>query len=378
MSFAITNKNTLSTVPLKDKQVIFSVDEQAIYADLYEDGEVRRKQYGGIDDYTAFEVFAHDYTIPVGDSAELGDYVTVAISPGMTETFILQMRDGVPQSENNVVIDWGDGATTDIASASVGTNGLIAINDIKYTVSHTYAETGKYIVRIYGTHYNEINHDFNGSNNLMCRVFDYDLPTHPQFVNYTRMCCHAPRLLKVETSSYASITKGVNFYRMFYCSTNLRYAYGFSRLGSLTTSGGVGAMFMNCSNLINTDMKIPCNSSNWMWMVDVFNGCKNLNTNLDVLLPACIFLSRQIDYTRAFKDCEKLGGTVPAKYFWDNSNLSLVRKDDCFAGCTKLASQVPASWGGTGSDSLIAPTVDQRVADIENTLEGLETTLAGI
>lgn len=36
------------------------------------------------EDYTAFEVFAHDYNIPVGECEELGGYVNVEIPSGIT------------------------------------------------------------------------------------------------------------------------------------------------------------------------------------------------------------------------------------------------------------------------------------------------------
>lgn len=46
MSFSIANKDTLSAVPLIDKQIIFSVDEQTMYVDLAKaDGEVVRSPY---------------------------------------------------------------------------------------------------------------------------------------------------------------------------------------------------------------------------------------------------------------------------------------------------------------------------------------------
>lgn len=45
MSYAITNSEKLSTVPLEDKQIIFSQDDQIIYVDLYENGEILRKAY---------------------------------------------------------------------------------------------------------------------------------------------------------------------------------------------------------------------------------------------------------------------------------------------------------------------------------------------
>jgi hypothetical protein len=46
MSFSIANKDTLNTVPIVDKQIIFSVDEQTMYVDLANaDGEVVRSPY---------------------------------------------------------------------------------------------------------------------------------------------------------------------------------------------------------------------------------------------------------------------------------------------------------------------------------------------
>ena len=46
MSFSIANKDTLSAVPLIDKQIIFSVDEQTMYVDLANaDGEIARSPY---------------------------------------------------------------------------------------------------------------------------------------------------------------------------------------------------------------------------------------------------------------------------------------------------------------------------------------------
>jgi len=53
-------------------------------------------------DYTAWEVYANDTAIQVGESEVLGGYVSVAIPIQMTEGFII--RSDKPYSTSDVVI----------------------------------------------------------------------------------------------------------------------------------------------------------------------------------------------------------------------------------------------------------------------------------
>ena len=85
-----------------------------------------------LEDYTAFQVFAHDYDIPVGECTELGGYVTNALKACMTHKFGIRSQE-LPEKQN-VVIDWGDGNHTQLSNLTPKSS--------YYYVQHTYKNNG--------------------------------------------------------------------------------------------------------------------------------------------------------------------------------------------------------------------------------------------
>jgi hypothetical protein len=101
-------------------------------------------------DYTAFEVFAHDYDIPVGECEELGGYVNYSIPASVTNKFMLRIVGDI--ETNDIVIDWGDNSS--LAISEIDDNLITFENNIfTYTVSHTYSSENKFIIKIYGKNY---------------------------------------------------------------------------------------------------------------------------------------------------------------------------------------------------------------------------------
>lgn len=311
------------------------------------------------DDFTAFEVFAHDYTIPVGHCAELGGEVSVEIPANMTHLFTLRtmVQD---YTKSDVVVDWGDGTISSIAKQEfepIGDNlygdssASTDEGEANYTFKHTYKTPGKYIVKVYGQDYYNINayakvgwtSEYLESN-LICRIFDHDLPLACHYKNISQMCAHADRLLYVnaETIKYNYF---VNISGLFSCAHNLLEAVGFKR--NFTVSCCSQA-FTGCFNLRKTDMQVATESVYSGGPSGQYCDCSELNIDIAKLLPEVASKGGTIDVTRLFFNCAKIFGMVPADKLWDNKQVTWLNTSQAFEGCSDaIRAQVPTSWGGT-------------------------------
>lgn len=154
-------------------------------------------------DCTAFEVYPHE-NILSGESTELNGTITNEIPASMTHKFFIKSYSNA--ENNDIIIDWGDSSTSTIANNEFDS----VTESYIYEVSHTYVSTGKYIVKIYGKDYyglagaetystvDETTGLPTEYNNLICRIFDEDLPVASNLIDFSDFCNHALMLLNVD------------------------------------------------------------------------------------------------------------------------------------------------------------------------------------
>jgi hypothetical protein len=315
-------------------------------------------------DYTAFEVFAHNYDITTGECEELGGFVNEEIPANMTHMFTLRTM-VQNYTKSDVIIDWGDGSFSSIANQEfepIGNNlygdssASTEEGEANYTFKHTYKEPGKYIVKIYGHDYYNINAYSKVSwtseyleSNLICRIFDHDLPLACHYKNLSQMCAHADRLLYVN-AEIIKYNYFVNISNLFSCSHNLLEAVGFKRNFTVSCCSQV---FIDCWNLKKTDMQVATESVYVSGPSKQYCGCSKLEIDIAKLLPEVTPKGGTINVSQLFYNCEKLTGIVPADKLWDNKQVTWLDTSQAFEGCSdKIREQVPVSWGGTKIDNI--------------------------
>lgn len=301
--------------------------------------------FPNIDDekhYTAFEVYPNDTVIPIGESEILGGYVSEEIPVQMTHR--MYIRSLHAPEENNVVVDWGDGSIDRLANMKVG-EGVTSGTEYRYCMEHTYTESKKFIVKIYGDKYWAILPDKtnvgNCGFNLMCRVFDTDLPLSPHLYNMSSFCYGAVRLLRI--NAWKSNLNSLPIQNMAYMCTqcrNLLSATGFYYLPSVTDENNI---FENCWALETTDYRLHPTGSKAL----AFHRCRKLSTPIENILPRSI-IDRSINVDRTFNECKLITGTINSNVLWGNEGIEFKNTSKTFAYCpAEIQAQVPTAWGGT-------------------------------
>lgn len=389
MSFAITNKDKLNTVPVEDKQLVLSLDERRLYADIDSAGVVSR--YPMFDpEYTAFEVFAHNYDIPVGECEELGGYVNYAIPADDTHYLELRVPFDNP-AETDVVIDWGDGTIQKLADGDYTITSSES-KDVALEVHHQYTEVTnsteanfgkKYIVKIYGKDYYGFSTVLESSStdwsicqkkNLICRCLDVDLPIASHITNLASAFKYSWRLLNVRLPEYSNIQGIKGFAYLFFRCINLLGVAGFKN--QIMTCQNMTNSFNWCISLQECDLTAPalversesvgvhrlfqssfCNFDTFMGE-NAFGGCKVLN------------VENMFNGTR-FPE----GTVIDGSKLWNRQDITWLKTSAVFVGCSEeIRAQVPASWGGTGDDAtLIEKTYDERLTILEDVASQLAT-----
>lgn len=310
---------------------------------------------------TAFEVYAHDVDIPVGYYADLcktGDVVSEEIPACMGEHLIIGTKH--PASEQDVVIDWGDGQSERLADVPAS-----QIRGANRHLFHEYVTPGKYIVRITGTTYvyfrpgddqeghceDEISRS--GYGNLLCRIFEDDLPIASHLTNFSGACRVAPRLLYVDFSRSRVKQQARHCDNLFYQSRNLLSAVGFYDHRIVRISNA----FSGCRNLTTTDFVLPAVMSGDGPNM-LFNGCQNLVGDIASFFPTSFAPGTPARAVAMFYRCVKLTGTVPADKLWNSPyqwTLGAAGQLPFLFCSTAIRQQVPVSWGGTASNDIIKP-----------------------
>lgn len=354
-------------------------------------------------EYTAFEVAAHDYDIPAGDSEFLGGYVSKPIPASMTHVICLRstvrfedLYDIVKNDagsitsaksdawkKSDVVIDWGDGSVTSVASCDPLTatgdpetakdiltfdvNG--ADLELKAEYLHTYANPGKYIVKVYGNDYFCIGaaKDRSITNasekdawytkyNLICRVMDVDLPISSHVTSLARFAQRSIRLLKIQVPSYYKFPAIENGSGMFGFCFNLQYIKGFkNRLAMVAV---MEDCCNGCGELLESDLMIPCILSRGSAKA-FYANCPKLTTGIETLFHGCGILNSKLSLRTTFKGCKstKTDYSKLAKLLWNNPNVEFTDTTQALWVDTKNGSNpewaeeqgslIPKSWGGT-------------------------------
>lgn len=320
------------------------------------------------DDYTAFEVFAHDYEIPVGECVELGGYVSVALPACMAHQFTIR---SVQQADiQNVVVDWGDGDITslrDDISPNIVYTESGDIDEYEYVVSHSYDHTGKYIVRIYGNSYFALKQSTSTSiPNIMSRALDIDLPVASHISNFSSFCRRATHLLNVNVGSCYNFNRHFkNISYMFAGCSNLLTAFGFSTYGKVDVQQN--NVFHNCGVLVDTDYKlIPITSGK---IAQTFRGCSKMTTPVENFFEYFYVMpGADVGLELVFQSCTLLNGTIPAEKLWDNRGVNWVVTKP-FTSCPLVRNQLPKEWSGIESATVvIKPSLEERIIELENKL----------
>ena len=275
-------------------------------------------------DYTAFEVYPNDTIIPIGESEILGGYVTEAIPVQMTHR--MYVRSFHSPEEQDVIVDWGDGTIDFLKQFELDVNVTFG-SEYRYTLEHTYSESKKYTVKIYGTRYWAILPDktnvATGGYNLMCRVFDSDLPIASHLYNLSSFCYGAQRLLYVDVlkSNFNSLNIQNMSYTFCQCRNMLK-ASGFYYNDNINAEGNV---FENCWALEYTDYQLHSTGGKPL----CFHRCKKLAVAIENLLPRS-FNDKVVNMDRCFNECGFLTGTVPANKLWEDTTVTFTNTSQCF------------------------------------------------
>lgn len=307
-------------------------------------------------DYTAFEIYANSEEIPAGtDHPDLG-YITVAIPAMMTEKFM--MRANYQHADSDVIVNWGDGSTSTLRNGEFESEDLSEWDkehqfEAITVMSHTYAEPGKYIVKIYGKKYFGLANSRTLENNLICRCLDNDLPLASNVNNLANYARSAKRLVNLCIPTAMNLWNIENFHIIFQDCVNLQYAYGLKR--KIRIPRAATGIFRGCSALIQTDLVLPVtNVDASSEPTHCFRGCSSLVTPIQNLLPSAGFTNHimQVDYL--FNGCSSLTGTVPAAILWEDTSKVWQGTATAFQGASDaIRAQVPASWGGTNTEIVV-------------------------
>lgn len=359
------------------------IDDNSFVGDGSENNKLQLAQ-GYYKDYTAFEVFAHDYDIPVGECEELGDYVNNAISAKMTHKFCLKIEGDI--ETNDVIIDWGDN-TESIISNNEYEDIYTYMSDPNLKdllLSHTYEANGKYIIKIFGKDYYTFRHHIitftdsttnekykdNGDYNLVCRILSDDLPIASHITTHASMFRTSLHLLNVNINDTNNFKKSKNIVSCFFKSSNLLSVNG---LSSLDSDCLIQSLFYDCISLIDTDLVFPQNVED---ISTILRNCSKLTKKIE-----SFFTSNQYFYLRkcnqAFVNCKLLSGTIPANNFWNNKYVTHVDGSSgthywTFLNANVIKDQAPISWNGTASDDIIESTIEQNVDELNDRLAVLE------
>ena len=236
------------------------------------------------------------------------------------------------REECDIVIDWGDGTVSRVADLDDNSCTLTyhgeAYGYSSVYVSHTYSDEdcgNKYIVKIYGKDYFMLRAGNAEANNIVCRVFDSDLPMSSNIMNISSCFRNSLRIFKVVVPyGYKPLNTNVNITGLFWGCKNLRYC-DFDDF-MLNRPYELSQIFRDCQNL-----ECDINNFNSIFM----NGSYNQN------------------YGWAFRFCYKLYGVVNPKVYWENPSNDYyyygnVKSYEAFLECAEnIREQVPVVWGGS-------------------------------
>lgn len=309
---------------------------------------------------------------------------------------VLKLRSSQKRDNMNVIVSWGDGTSTTIKNTipkdkkSVGKEESLYIeecdndNEISYYLTHIYPnDTSIYKVSIYGNSYWGVHHDSNYPN-LLCKVFDSNLP----ICNCVRSVCdiaiNALSLQEINLPAYYDFANVENFSGAFKNCLNLKRVSGFKKYIFLNTIRNAASVFENCKNLIYCDMHLPSSSDDWQVSnSNFYDGCCSLNMDLVELLPPGGFTKKVLSMNNVFRNCKKITCSD-----WDyvnsilwNDNIIWKNISECFSGCSDdILSHIPESWGGTRkiifNGIIIVRNIDEVYNLVQNIMNHLDINVS--
>ena len=306
--------------------------------------------FGAYAELTKFEVYATDAVIPAGTvDADTGLAYAVDVPAGMTHAF--KLRSDTPRAAQDVVIDWGDGSSSNLKNGdydSINDSEWATVRELVYAVSHTYSTPGKYIVTISGKGYwgFQVNSQVA---NILSRIFASDLPVASWVVNLASCAANSPKLQSILIPTGMDLFTHIhNASGIFNGCVNLLSATNFATKFQYTRY--VQNMFKGCLHLVTCDFRIPQNCIKSNAYKSVYEGCAALMANSADLLPERGFDGVNLDISRCFYGCASLTGTVPASILWNDMRVVWTHANT-FTGCpAALLAQIPTSWGGTAAE----------------------------
>jgi hypothetical protein len=233
----------------------------------------------------------------------------------------------------------------------------------------------RFIIKIYGKSYFGFKYDpltpfidkegqtynaydpLTSSKNLICRVFENDLPVASHINNFSSFCVYATRLVGVKIPRYHNIfLNATNMSSLFAHCPNLNFVLGIE--DHRPNNVIVNNMFVQDYCLQDTDFIIPAAITS---LANIFGGCGQLSTSFSKLLPKCNFMSHTIDMNNAFGYARKIkDANILEWYFWNNKNVQWQNYSKTFfdpeqknEALNIVMEHVPISWGGTASDNVI-------------------------
>jgi hypothetical protein len=346
-------------------------------------------------DCTAWEVYPTSEVLEANTYTQNDFTNKAAIPANNIEEFKVSIITTVENSD--VVIDWGDGNKSVIAKneyINVGSANARGERDVTVKHEYTVSDT-KYIIRVFGRGYCKIVHYSN--NNLMCRVFEADLPIASHFKNLWQFAHGAKRLLSVTVGQMHPIVFATNLGGLFQNCTNLQKATGFERMYNLW---GVGSMFNGCINLKTTDFKF---SPDVYQADNAFLNCLVLERDINDFFQSLngsvlAFKNSYVDLAGAFANCQFLYGTISdavKNILWNNSKAKIntsssatpttltftnvgLHQNNSVNESYNLLNQIPVSWGGTNTDIVPAKLIEEQVDIINSNINEINSNINGI
>lgn len=415
-SHVYTTEASLSKVPVKNGQIILCTDSEKLYIDhgttrvstsdvvqvenqealplapldklyitkdtcdvyFYINDEWKKITEQLVNDYTAFEVYPTNAVISAGTTdAVTGLTYTHDVPADMTHTF--KVRSCTPQATCDVVIDWGDGATSSVAKkeyTAYDTSELASDTEVTYQFQHTYSTPGRYIVKILGRDYFGFRalDNYAEVRSIMSRCLDYDLPIASCVTNLAHAFSCTYKLLKVKIATVNNLYSRINnAAQAFAYNVNLVSCTNMKTMFQYTRT--VMRMFYNDKSLRECDMRLPAIVGEIAGYSEVFYNCIALEGDIANFFPKNGFVGPNVYLDRTFNGCAKLTGTLPANMLWKRAHIRWINTVSTFAGCSDaIRAQAPTSWGGTSTDAIVGDLPVAKLSlngTLPNTANGL-------
>jgi hypothetical protein len=301
-------------------QVISCFNTTPEYEDYNADLDINKN--GAINLEDIMIVVGHFNTTPL-------DYPSVPVTKENDREFIFRIKttsEGevyqfpIKSSEENynIVVDWGDGTTSEITGYS--------------TREHKYESAGTYTIKVISFDYMPLY--FNSDKKLIEVVTPFPDIGETSFRECFYIC---ENLTKIPDGLFDNNINATSFGDCFYgCSSLKEIPKGL--FDNNINAINFWSCFDGCSSLTEIPEGLFDNNINATYFSYCFYGCVNLTKIPDGLFDNNINATY---FYRSFSDCVNLTGLAPD--LWTRSN---VYGDNCFMGCTNLSNyaDIPNSW----------------------------------